>query len=243
MNVGSWKFVMALSIVSLLLSVGAAAQLREERPNYPDEIVPIRGKPFRGKILKFEGTTIYLEVTKHKIAQIITIELDSLLEVTKDFGPTKVTIWQRKPEVKQSRAARNSPTIRLPKNFGLTSKRDSVAALAVERDSIYVGAVDRKDTSAVQSVFVDQKPVPLVRANTEYPPGAASRRLQGTVILKLWIDKDGLPKKHEVVVSSDPIFVESSVASAMNWEFSPAIVKGTPVGVWASVTFEYKFQK
>jgi TonB family protein len=243
MNVGSWKFVMALSIVSLLLSVGATAQLREERPNYPDEIVPIRGKPFRGKILKFEGTTIYLEVTKHKIAQIITIELDSLLEVTKDFGPTKVTIWQRKPEAKQSRAARNSPTIRLPKNFGLTSKRDSVAALAVERDSIYVGAVDRKDTSAVQSVFVDQKPVPLVRANTEYPPGAASRRLQGTVILKLWIDKDGLPKKHEVVVSSDPIFVESSVASAMNWEFSPAIVKGTPVGVWASVTFEYKFQK
>ena len=234
---------MALSIVSLLLSVGATAQLREERPNYPDEIVPIRGKPFRGKILKFEGTTIYLEVTKHKIAQIVTIELDSLLEVTKDFGPTKVTIWQRKPEAKQSRAARNSPTIRLPKNFGLTSKRDSVAALAVERDSIYVGAVDRKDTSAVQSVFVDQKPVPLVRANTEYPPGAASRRLQGTVILKLWIDKDGLPKKHEVVVSSDPIFVESSVASAMNWEFSPAIVKGTPVGVWASVTFEYRIQK
>jgi len=34
MNVGSWKFVMALNIVSLLLSVGAAAQLREERPNY-----------------------------------------------------------------------------------------------------------------------------------------------------------------------------------------------------------------
>src|SRR5450759_3684688 len=243
MNFGSWKLVWALSIVLLLLSGEATAQLREERPNYPDEIVPIRGKPFRGKILKFEGTTLYLEVTKHKIAQIITIDIDSLIEVTKDFGPTKVTIWKRKPQIEQSSAVRTSPAIRLPKNFGVPSKRDSIAALAVERDSIYVGAVDRRDTTAAQSVLVDQKPVPLVRANTEYPSGAASRRLQGTVILKLWIDKDGLPKKHEVVVSSDPIFVESSVASAMNWEFSPAIVKGTPVGVWASVTFEYKFQK
>jgi len=242
MNFGYWRLVVALSIASLLLSVGATSQLREERPNYPDEIVPIRGKPFRGKILKFEGTTLYLEVTKHKIAQIITIDVDSLLEVTKDFGPTKITIWQRKPEVKQSRVARNSPTIRLPKNFGVTSKRDSVAAFAVERDSIFVGAIDRNDTTAVQSVLVDQKPVPLVRANTEYPRGAASKRLQGTVILRLWIDKDGLPKKHEVIQSSDPIFVESSVASAMNWEFSPAIVKGTAVGVWASITFEYKIQ-
>ncbi len=122
----------------LFHSDGASAQLREEWPNYPDEIVPIRGKPFRGKILKFEGTTLYLEVTKHKIAQIITIDIDSLLEVTKDFGPTKVAIWQRKPEAKQSPAARNSLTIRLPKNFGAASKRDSVATLAVERDSIYV---------------------------------------------------------------------------------------------------------
>jgi TonB family protein len=243
MNLKSWKLIVTLSIVSFLLSVGTTAQLREERPDYPDEIVPIRGKPFKGKILKFEGTTLYLEVTKHKIAQIITIDVDSLLEVTKDFGPTKVTIWQRKPEVKQSRAARNSPTIKLPKNFGVTTKRDSVAALAIERDSIYVGAVDRKDTTAVQSVLVDQKPVPLVRANTQYPPGAVSSRLQGTVILRLWIDKNGLPIRHEVIQSSDPIFVESSVASAMNWEFSPAIVKGTPVGVWASVTFEYKIQK
>jgi TonB family protein len=243
MNIGSWKLVGALSIILLLLTVGATAQLREERPNYPDEIVPIRGKPFRGKILKFEGTTLYLEVTKHKIAQIITIDIDSLLEVIKDFGPTKVTIWKRKPQAEQNRAARTSPAIRLPKKFGAPDKRDSVAALAVERDSIFVGAVDRKDTTAVQSVLVDQKPVPLVRANTDYPPGAVSRRLEGTVILRLWIDKDGLPKKHEVIQTSDSIFVESSVASAMNWEFSPAIVKGTPVGVWASVTFEYKFQK
>lgn len=242
MIIGYWKFIPVIGI-TFLVAFTATGQLREERPNYPDEIVPLRGKPFRGKILKFEGTIIYLEVTKHKIAQIITLDVDSLLEVSKDFGPTKVTIWQRKPKTKQSRIPTNSPSINLPQNFGVISKRDSVAALAIERDSIYVGAVDRKDTTVTQSVLVDQKPVPLVRANTEYPSEAVSRRLEGTVVLRLWIDKDGVPKRHDVVQSSDPIFVESSVTSAMKWEFSPAIVKGTPVGVWASLTFEFKIQK
>lgn len=46
MIIGSWKLVMALNIVSLLFSVGATAQLKEERPNYPDEIVPIMGETF-----------------------------------------------------------------------------------------------------------------------------------------------------------------------------------------------------
>ena len=243
MNVGHWKLVSALILISLLFTIEARGQLREERPNYPDEIIPVKGKPFRGKILKFEGTTLYLEVTKHKVAQIITIDVDSLIEVTKDFGPTKVTIWKREQAVRQNRPAKNSASITLPKNFGVASKRDSAAALVIENDSIYVGAVDKKDTTAVQSVLVDQKPIPLVRANTEYPPGAAAKRLEGTVILRLWIDRDGIPQKHEVLHSTDPIFVESSVASAMKWEFSPAIVKGTAVGVWASLTFEFKFQR
>jgi hypothetical protein len=46
MNVGSWKLVVALSIVFLPLSVGATAQRGEETPNYPDETVPIKGKTF-----------------------------------------------------------------------------------------------------------------------------------------------------------------------------------------------------
>ncbi len=243
MSGGYWKLVLTFSLISFLVPAEATSQVREERANYPDEIVPVKGRPFRGKILKFEGTTLYLEVTKQKSAQIIAIDIDSLLEVTKDFGPIKVTIWKRKPGAERSRVVKKSAAIRLPKYFGVASKRDSAAALAVERDSIYVGAVDRKDTTADHSVIVDQKPVPLVRASTEYPPEASSKRLEGMVVLRLWIDKNGIPKRHEVIQSSDPIFVESSIASAMKWEFSPAIVKGTPIGVWASVSFEYKFQK
>lgn len=102
-------------------------------------------------------------MTKHKVAQIITIDVDSLLEVTKDFGPTKIIVWKRKPETRHARSAAMSPTIKLPRYLRSAFKRDTAAALAVEQDSIYVGAVDRQDTIAGQGALVDQKPVPLVQ--------------------------------------------------------------------------------
>jgi hypothetical protein len=67
--------------------------------------------------------------------------------------------------------------------------------------------------------------------------------MEGIVKLRLWVDRDALPRKCEIAESTDPIFVETSVASAMKWEFSTAVVKGSPVGVWASISFEYKYQR
>ena len=218
-------------------------EYRAEKPIYRDEIIPLRGKPFKGKILKFEGSTMYVEITKHKITQVVVLSLDSLREVNKDFGPTKISIWKRKPLVAAAKTPTGSPTINLPTRLSQTVVRDTAAALEIERDSIYVGAVDRKDTSDTQSSMVDQKPIPLVRGNTEYPPAAVSKRMEGIVKMRLWIDRNGIPQKYEVLDSTDPLFIETSVESAMKWEFSPAVVKGTPVGVWASVTFEYRFQK
>ena len=133
-----------------------------------------------------------------------------------------------------------APAPRLQDPFTRIITRDTAAAIAIERDSIYVGTLDRKDTSQSQSAFVDQLPFTTRREESEYPPEAKAKRLAGFVELRLWIDREGVPSKYTIVQCTDSIFVANSVAAAMKWEFSPAIVKGTPVGVWASVTFEYK---
>src|SRR3989304_2079710 len=125
------RFILPLIVLQLLFLSLSMAQMTDKRPNYPDEIVPIKGKPFKGKILKFEGSTLYVEITKHKVTQIITLDVDSLQEVTKDFGPTKIIVWKRKAEARQSRPVAASPIIKLPKNYEITVKRDTVAALAV----------------------------------------------------------------------------------------------------------------
>ena len=235
-----WTFVVALSVFA---TPDASTQVKDQRPNYTDEIIPVHGKPFKGKILKFDGTTLYVEVTKHKITQVITLSVDSLREVNKDFGPTKISIWKQKPQRKTPTDKLSSPVVKVPRHFMANIKKDTVAALAVERDSIYVGAVDRKDTATSQSSRLDQRPVPLKRYDTEYPSEGVSRRMEGVVRLRLWIDREGVPKKCEILDCTDSLFVPNSIASAMKWEFSPAIAGGTPVGVWASVTFEYRFQK
>ena len=240
-------FLIAALFIAMALSLSgtsiATAQAKDERPNYMDEIIPVRGKPFKGKILKFDGTILYVEITKHKITQIITVSVDSLREVNKDFGPTKISIWKQKPKLKTPIVKSSSPAMNMRGHLMASIKKDTAIALAVERDSIFVGAVDRKDTSTSQSTRLDQRPVPLKRYDTEYPSEGVSRRMEGIVKLRLWIDKEGIPKKYEILDCTDSLFVQNSVTSAMKWEFSPAIAGGTPVGVWASVTFEYRFQK
>ena len=236
----SWIFA---SVSAMLFFGTTFSQVKEQRPNYTDEIIPLHGKPFKGKILKFDGTTLYVEITKHKITQIITLSVDSLREINKDFGPTKISVWKPKPRRKSPSDRAASPVVSVPSHLRANIKKDTVAALAVERDSIFIGAIDRKDTATSQSSRLDQRPVPLKRYNTEYPPEGVSKRMEGIVKLRLWIDKEGLPKKYQILECTDSLFVPNSITSAMNWEFSPAIVGGTPVGVWASVTFEYRFQR
>ena len=237
------RYWIIAAVLSLLVMWTAISQVKEQRPNYTDEIIPIHGKPFKGKILKFEGTTLYVEITKHKITQIITLSLDSLREINKDFGPTKISVWKPKPQRKTPTGRVPSPVLKVPSHLRANIRKDTVAALAVERDSIYIGAIDRRDTATSQSSRLDQRPVPLKRYDTEYPSEGVSKRMEGVVKLRLWIDKEGLPKKCEILECTDSLFVPNSVASAMKWEFSPAIAGGTPVGVWASITFEYQFQK
>lgn len=225
------------------LSLNLTAQSSDQRPDYPDEIIPLRGKPFKGKILKFEGKTIYIEITKHKVAQVIVLNVDSLREVNKDFGPTKISLFKREPPQPRKNRQANQTRLRIPPQHAYATKRDTIAALAVERDSVFVGEIDKTDTSQAQRTLVDQMPVPLRKPATEYPRAAASRGLDGHVKLRLWIDKEGIPRKWTVVECTDSIFVENSILSAMKWEFSPAVVKGTPVGVWAAVSFEFMVQR
>ncbi|HTX20086.1 MAG TPA: energy transducer TonB [Bacteroidota bacterium] len=229
-------------VAGILLAASLSAQVQTERPHYTDEIVPMKGNPFYGKVLKFEGQYVFVQVTKHKVTQVISISLDSLREVRKDFGALKVSVWKREEERTDRPVAAAPPVIKLPPRQYRPTLKDTTAALAVERDSVFVGSIDRLDTSASQKKLVDQMPVPLKRQATEYPPIAFGRHLQGHAKLRIWIDKEGLPQKWEVVECTDSIFVPSSVESVMKWEFAPAVVKGTPVGVWAAVSFEYEIQ-
>jgi TonB family protein len=242
-NGGIRRYVLQCFAITLLFPMISPAQTTNENPNYTDEIISLKGKAIKGNIIKIDGTTLYVEITKNNGTEIITYDINSLKEIRKDFGSIKIEIGNRTTQKTVAEALSTSTVRETPSPVSLSARKDTAAALTIERDSIYVGALDKEDTYKTQSALVDHLPSRLKSTGTEYPSEAIKERLEGVVELRLWIDKEGIPRKYKLVQCTDPIFVENSVASVMKWEFSPATVKGTPVGVWASVSFEYKFQK
>ena len=92
---GPKYLLIQIFLLIIFASLPLFAQTPESKANYTDEISPLHGKPFKGRILKFDGTTVYFEIRKDKTNQIVVMEIDSLKEINKNFGPINVSIFNR----------------------------------------------------------------------------------------------------------------------------------------------------
>jgi protein TonB len=63
--------------------------------------------------------------------------------------------------------------------------------------------------------------------------------LEGTVWVKILVDKDGRPKKAVVVKSTAEMFDDAAVQAAMQFVFTPAVMNNGPVKVWVSIPFRF----
>lgn len=89
----------------------------------------------------------------------------------------------------------------------------------------------------------EKGPVPVKIIQPEYPEIAKRAGVEGKVFVKIWVDKEGKPKKAVVVKSDAEIFNEPSIQAAMQWLFTPAMMNNGPVAVWVSVPFIFKITK
>ena len=62
-------------------------------------------------------------------------------------------------------------------------------------------------------------------------------RIQGTVVLRIIVDKSGVPFKVSVV-SGHPVLLPASIDAAKQWRYKPYLVKGNPVEVETENTFQ-----
>lgn len=96
---------------------------------------------------------------------------------------------------------------------------------------------------ALQPARPDVLPVMLSRNPVRYPAALFSRKAQGNVTLRIFIDSTGLVRPESTRVqesSSEPIFDSAAVAGARDLRFSPATRKGVPMAV--SVLFPVYFR-
>lgn len=83
---------------------------------------------------------------------------------------------------------------------------------------------------------------PMVLSRTEpvYTEEARNAKIEGTVVLSLEIDMDGLAQNIEVTRSLDGGLDQSAVAAVQQWRFKPGEKNGKPVRVAAKIEVNFR---
>jgi protein TonB len=91
-------------------------------------------------------------------------------------------------------------------------------------------------------VPVERPPQIVKRVFPEYPEMAVRAGLEGTVWVKILVDKDGKPKKAVVIKSTTEIFNQAAEKAAVQFVFTPAVMNNGPVKVWVSIPFRFQLK-
>jgi protein TonB len=89
---------------------------------------------------------------------------------------------------------------------------------------------------------VEKEPQIVKRSMPKYPDMALRAGLEGTVWVKILVDKDGKPKKAVVIKSTTEIFNDAATEAAMQFIFTPAVMNNGPVKVWVSIPFKFQLK-
>ena len=89
-------------------------------------------------------------------------------------------------------------------------------------------------------VPVEKDPVIVKAVAPAYPPLALKAGLEGKVIVKIWVDRQGKVRQVEVLRSDNDIFNEAAVEAAKKLVFTPAYMNNGAVSVWVALPFTFK---
>ena len=83
-------------------------------------------------------------------------------------------------------------------------------------------------------------PVAIYKIEPEYSEEARKAKFQGTVVLSIVVDEQGLPRNFKVVKPLGLGLDEKAIEAVQKWRFSPAKMNGKPVAVQATVEVNFR---
>lgn len=90
---------------------------------------------------------------------------------------------------------------------------------------------------------VEKQPVAIKSVSPAYPEIARRAGIEGTAWVRIWVGKDGLAKKAEVMKSDADLFNQPSIDAALQWVFTPAVMNNGPVSVWVAIPFRFRLNQ
>ncbi|MBI1804799.1 MAG: energy transducer TonB [Ignavibacteriae bacterium] len=110
-------------------------------------------------------------------------------------------------------------------------------------EAISSGLTDEVEPSPDNLRFVEKEPIPVRQVTPGYPELARRLSVEGTVWVKILIDKEGHARKAFVIKSENSLLEDSAKAAALRWLFIPAMMNNGPVMVWAAVPFRFRLAR
>ena len=97
------------------------------------------------------------------------------------------------------------------------------------------------DEDPAMDAFIPYEKGPEIvkKVTPKYPEMALRAGLEGTVWVKILVDKDGKPKKAVVIKSTVDILNDAAVEAAMQFLFTPAVMNNGAVRVWVAIPFKF----
>ncbi len=89
-------------------------------------------------------------------------------------------------------------------------------------------------------VAFEKAPEVVKPVTPKYPELARRAGMEGTVFVRVWVDKEGKVRKVEIQKSDAEIFNQPAIEAAEQMVFTPAVQGGSPVSVWVAMPFKFK---
>lgn len=86
----------------------------------------------------------------------------------------------------------------------------------------------------------EKEPTVVKQVLPKYPELAQRAGLEGTVYVKVWVDKEGKVRQVVIQKSDAEIFNEAAKEAAKQWVFTPAVMQKGPVSVWVAIPIKFR---
>lgn len=120
----------------------------------------------------------------------------------------------------------------------LREAREKIAEL----ERLYTPEREREaqqNIAEMQKLEGNRKARVIYRVEPQYTEDARDKKIEGTVVLTLTIDHEGLPQNIQVKQSLYPSLDQSAIEAARKMRFAPAMKDGQPVSMFIAVEFDF----
>lgn len=100
----------------------------------------------------------------------------------------------------------------------------------------------QKSIAEMQKSQSDRKAKVIYKVEPSYTEEARNKKIEGSVLLGLTIDHDGLPQNIQIKRSLEPSLDQAAVEAVRKWRFLPAIKDGQPVSMWITVEMNFTLE-